>query len=270
MAGIIGIVALLTILALSLLITRLAATALRITGLSADVARFQARSAFTGTGYTTSEAENVVDHPVRRRIIMILMAIRSAGLVTIVLSLILSFMGAGDVTRLVRLAWLIGGVIALWLVSLIPAVDHLVERLLTWALRRYTRLDVRDYVSLLDLSGNYAVRELHIREDDWLAGKTLDRCQLPDEGAVILGINRASGPYIGAPKLETEIHAGDKVILYGHVDTLEDLDIRRSGPSGDQAHQKAVGEQQGRLEEQERQERAHERSRREDSRESEG
>ena len=35
------------------------------TGTSSELARFQARSAFTGVGFTTSEAESVVLHPVR-------------------------------------------------------------------------------------------------------------------------------------------------------------------------------------------------------------
>ena len=47
----------------SLLVTRVAAIALSVTGLSRESARFQARSAFTGVGFTTSEAESVVNHP---------------------------------------------------------------------------------------------------------------------------------------------------------------------------------------------------------------
>lgn len=40
-------------LLLSLLITRIATNALSVTGLSRETARFQARSAFTGVGFTT-------------------------------------------------------------------------------------------------------------------------------------------------------------------------------------------------------------------------
>jgi hypothetical protein len=61
-----------------------------MTGLSHEVARFRARSAFTRTGFTTQEAEKMVEHPVGHRIIGKLMIIRSAGLVIIVLSLMLS------------------------------------------------------------------------------------------------------------------------------------------------------------------------------------
>jgi hypothetical protein len=78
MLWIVGIIALFVVLSLSLALVRLATVALTMTGLSTQAASFQARSAFTGTGFTTSEAEAVVDHPVRRRIISWLMLLQSA------------------------------------------------------------------------------------------------------------------------------------------------------------------------------------------------
>src|SRR6056297_2866304 len=112
MVGIIGIIAALTVLGISLVITRIASTALSLTGLSWEAARFQARSAFTGTGFTTHEAEKIVSHPLRRKIIMWLMVARSAGFLSIIISLILSFGSTEDdpATRLMRLSWLVGGV----------------------------------------------------------------------------------------------------------------------------------------------------------------
>lgn len=70
--------------------------------MSRESARFQARSALTGVGFTTSEAEDVVSHPVRRRIVGGLMMVGSAGLVTAAASLFLSFGGTHNEQRLVR------------------------------------------------------------------------------------------------------------------------------------------------------------------------
>ncbi|MDK1031820.1 MAG: potassium transporter TrkA, partial [Planctomycetia bacterium] len=64
-----AIASLLVIIALSLVIVRVATVALTLTGLSDDLARFQAYSAFTGVGFTTSESEHVARGRVRRRII---------------------------------------------------------------------------------------------------------------------------------------------------------------------------------------------------------
>jgi Trk-type K+ transport system membrane component len=85
----ISVISLLVVLTLSILVTRIATVALTHTGLSQESAKFQARSAFTGVGFTTNESEKVVNHPLRRRILLLLMLLGNAGVVTAVSSLIL-------------------------------------------------------------------------------------------------------------------------------------------------------------------------------------
>jgi len=80
----------LTAVALSMVVTPTATVALTMTALSREAARFQARSAFSGAGFTTDEAEWVVNHPVRRRIVMLLILLGGAGLVTSLATLVLS------------------------------------------------------------------------------------------------------------------------------------------------------------------------------------
>jgi len=260
MAGIVGIVALLVILALSLIITRLATTALTLTGLSREVARFQARSVFTGTGYSTHESESIVGHPVRRRVIMWLMIVRSAGLITIVLSLILSFLGTGeDESRLLRLGAMVVGVVALWLLANNRFVDRALNRWISRMLGKWTDLDTRDYASLLHVHGDYSVTELMIRDDDWLAGKQLSECHLREEGATVLGIIRRDRTYLGAPEGSDEIRPGDTLVLYGRADALAELDKRPANYRGEQAHREAVAEQRRAVAERKQQEQEHRR-----------
>lgn len=262
MLGLIGIIALLTVLGLSLAITRLATIALTMTGLSRDSASFQARSAFTGTGFTTGESEKIVNHPVRRKIIVLLMIVRSAGLVTVIISIILSFVGvAPEGERLIRLLWLIGGVGVLLTMAHLPLFSRAMERLIAWSLDRWTELDVRDYVGLLKLSGDYAVNEMQVEDADWVEGRELRDCDLGDEGVTVLGIQRMDGDYVGAPRGSTVIHADDTLILYGRSDVIRELDQRRRGGSGDAAHEKSVDDHGRRLQEQDEQERKHERRR---------
>jgi Trk-type K+ transport system membrane component len=71
---------------LSFLIVRAAAIALMMTGMDEKRARFQALSAFSGTGFTTKEAEFVVNNPLRRRIISWLMILGNAGIVTVIVT----------------------------------------------------------------------------------------------------------------------------------------------------------------------------------------
>lgn len=265
MLGIVGVVAMLAVLALSLFITRVATVALVLTGLSEEAARFQARSAFTGTGFTTREAEKVVDHPVRRRIIMFLMTFRSAGVLTIIISLILSFGVDTEASgRLARLGWLIFGVAILLGLSRSRWIDRLMRSLIDRALRRWTDLDTRDYTDLLNLSGNYRVMELYVEEGDWLADRMLRACDLPEEGVTVLGLYRDDGDYVGVPKGDTKIYPGDTLLLYGRLKSLRNLGERRAGNRGEEAHEEAKNEQRREMEIQEAQER--ERKRQQDIR----
>jgi len=66
-----AILSLLVILIVSILITRVATIALIHTGLSHQTAKFQSRSAFTGVGFATNESERIVNHPLRRRVLLI-------------------------------------------------------------------------------------------------------------------------------------------------------------------------------------------------------
>ena len=113
----IGIFSLLAFLGLALILTRIATVALRITGLSHEVARFQARSALSGVGFTTAESEDIVNHPGRRNIVLMMMGLSGAGVVTTLASLLASFAGASGGQTVVRLVVLVFGLLALWGIS---------------------------------------------------------------------------------------------------------------------------------------------------------
>ncbi len=235
-----AILTLLVVVILSLLVTRSAAVALTYTGLSQDAARFQARSAFTGVGYTTSEAESVVNHPVRRRIVMVLMMIGNAGLVTAVSTLILSFVNQGeDETVWMRIPLLLGGLVLILGIAKIPFVDRAIHKLIEKALRKWTDLDARDHAQLLSLSGTYGVSEMAVAEDDWLAHKTIAGSALDQKGIAILGVHRKDGTYLGIPNRDARVEPGDRVILYGCATQLADLDQRCQGAAGDKKHAQA-------------------------------
>lgn len=238
-------------IALSLFMTRIGARALMMTGLSAQAARFQARSAFTGVGFTTNEAERVVNHPVRRRIITLLMFLGNAGAISVISSLILTFVSAQDGDQLTRFLLLIIGLMLMWLVSVNRAFDRLLSRLIDRALKRWTHLDTRDYASLLHLSGEYRVTEMKVEPDNWMANKTLKKLQLRSEGVAVLAIEREDGTFVGAPDGSTFLRPGDVIVLYGRIPALTELDERRADPQGEKAHFEAIAEQE-RLEEEER------------------
>ena len=231
-------------ISLSLLVTRIATEALTLTGLSRTSARFQARSAFTGSGFTTQESEAVVQHPVRRRIVMWLMFLGNAGIITVVSSLVLTFVSTTSRGGAFRLLYLSLGLGVLWFLANNKAFNRLLTRLVRKALRRWTDLDLRDYASLLHLRGDYQVMEITVSDDDWLANKKLKELRLRDEGIAVLGIQRNNDSYLGAPFGDTYVCSGDTLILYGRKTALIELDMRTKGAAGEKAHQQAIATQQ--------------------------
>ena len=254
LSTILPIITLLVVVTLSLLITRIATMALRLTGISKDLARFQARSAFTGVGFTTVESEHILEHPVRRKIIMLLMVLGNAGFVTAVSSLMFVFVGASNDTSTLfnKIIWLLGGLLLLWIISVSKWVDTQMSLIIGWALKKWTLLEVKDYPALLHLSDGYNVSEMKVSANEWVTGKNLIELKLADEGVHVLGIRRADGEYLGAPTAKTYIRNGDTLLLYARASDLLDLEERSADIDGDKAHEQKVIEQKALLSEQEK------------------
>lgn len=238
-----GIILLLVVAMLSLLITRIATIALTATGMSRPSARFQARSALTGVGFTTSESESVVGHPARRRIIMALMLTGSVGLATSVAGILAGVAGADAGSRLSRAVVLVGGLAVVYAAASSKRVDRRLSAVIGAALARFTDLDVRDYAAILHVSGEYEVKEMVATPDGWMTGRHLGDLRLRDEGVLVLGIVRRDGSYLGVPDGDTIVHEGDTMILYGRDARFAELTCRPQGPEGDDAHRHAVAHQ---------------------------
>ena len=236
----IAIASLLLVVLLAMLVTRVATVILTLTGMSREAARFQARSALTGVGFTTTEAEAIVNHPVRRRVVMWLMLIGSAGVITVMTALILSLVNAGGQQTATRIGLLVGGLVALIWLAHSRTFGKLLEQLIGRALTRWTDLDARDYAALLHLSGDYTVTEVFVEEDDWVADRPMGELDLPNEGVRVLGIVRPDGGYVGAPVGSTVIRPGDTLVMYGRRESVTAIDRRKAGPQGDEEHRRAT------------------------------
>jgi hypothetical protein len=239
----IGVVSLLVFVLIALLVTRVATVALRATGLSHETARFQARSAFSGVGFTTTESEDIVTDPVRRNIVLTLMLLSTAGVVTSISALLLSFVNtSGYEQPLLRAALIVGGLGALWALASSDWVEYRLSRLIEWALTRWTDLDAHDYVRLLQISGEYSITEFMVDADEWLCGRRVGDLQLAQEGVVVLGVRHSDGHYVSAPPAGSSFQAGDTLIVYGRSSALDELQDRKAGATGDLAHERAITE----------------------------
>lgn len=225
------------ILTISILVNKIATIALMHTGLSRQSAQFQARSAFTGVGYATRESENFVNHPVRRKIIMLLMLLGNAGIVSVIATLLLTVMYTNDSTLglsiTARIILLFVGIVFLIIFFSSKIVDRWLSKIINYALKKYTKLNVQDYSGLLHLAGEFEISEIFIEESDWLANKSLSELLLPREGITVLGIERQNGTYLGIPNGHSVICPGDTLVVYGRAPAIIRLSERKKGEKGD-------------------------------------
>jgi hypothetical protein len=246
MMGFIPLLSFLLVILFSIIVVRVGTVALTMTGLSRDVAAFQAQSAFSGVGFTTSESEYVVSHPVRRRIIRVLMLLGSAGLTSAMATLVLTFVGNTATEMMYNGLWLAVGLGLLYGFSRSKLVDRGLSKAIEVALTRWTNIKVFDYEQLLGLSKGYTISMVKVKPGSWLEGKTLRELRLRDEGIMVLAVyKKANGKevYLGVPSLDLRLEAGDTLVCYGPNDVLSSLPERLKGISGELDHVKAMAKQ---------------------------
>jgi hypothetical protein len=217
-----AIIALLVIALVSLLAVRVGSTALMMTGLSWDTASFQSYSAFFGVGFTTKEAEMVVNHPVRRRIIRDLILAGNVGLTSALATFIVTLLQSssdGDTVKM--LAWLLFGLLALYFLSRLGWVQKVLDHLIRRALERAGLVRALDYELLLRIQHGYVVSEIEVLPDTYLAGRTLRDSRPWDRGVVILAIKRDGETHPGIPSRDDLIKPGDVLTAYGKESHLQ-------------------------------------------------
>ena len=240
-----SLISLIIILVLSVLITKIASESLIHTGLSKEMARFQARSAFTGVGFTTRESESIANHPVRRKIIMSLMLIGNIGIISALASLMLTFVNISEnkTANIIRVSIIAGSLIGLWLLSKSKWLEQLLARIIKVALKKFTTLNIKDYVEILNLKNEYEISVITVNSDDWIANKKIKDINLRKEGINLIGIQRKDGTYIGTPFGDTKISEDDQLTLYGRKKNLKNLEKRKRDAAGEKDHQEAIKEQ---------------------------
>ena len=249
-----ALISLLTVIVVSIIVVRIGAVALEMTGLSRELATFQAQSAFSGVGFTTSESEHVVSHPVRRRIIRILMFVGSAGITSAMATLVLTFINQSPKEMGMRFFWLIIGLFIIYLFARSKLIDRGMRWLIRRALERFTSLRVYDFEHLLGLGKGYSICEFEVKGESWLQDRKLRELKLDKEGILVLAIYRKAGKeemYIGAPRGDTVIKSGDKLICYGPDSAIRSLSMRIRGKAGDMEHEEAMEEERIRREREE-------------------
>lgn len=199
------------------LIMEVSATALKLTGMNIHQARFQALSALTGTGFTTHEAETIMNHKQRRLIIMILMISGPVGFVTILGSVLASVRNELFLQELLVILFVLFILIQFFKSKAFGKVFHkTVEKQMKK--RRYFRRVVLDEVLQLDQA--HGVCEVKIDADTQIVNKKLSETDFKEKGFLVLAIKRDKET-INAPKGSDVLEKDDTLVIFGNIDNIK-------------------------------------------------
>jgi hypothetical protein len=205
---------LLVAILVSFMVVRIGGLALQLTGIEADVARFQALSAFTGTGFTTTEAERVVRHRTRRRIVTILIIIGNAGFVTVMATLVASF------TQVTGYGWFFArlGIILVSILILYRIIigSRFGNQILQWFRKPLMGLILKEAPAVEEVfqfGEGWGISLIIIKPDSKNIGLTLADLQA-EEDVDVLALDRA-GNLLPRPAREEKVLEGDRLLLYG-------------------------------------------------------
>jgi len=227
-----ALLALLVIVVVALLIVRIGATSLMMTGLSRDVAEFQAMSCFFGVGFTTNESEMIMGHPTRRKIASHLIIAGNIGLTGAMGTVIMTFVGSkpeklsgalpndGSSDFFLKVGMILAGILIIGGVFRLRIVKRLLEMIIKASLKKVHGVRAMDYDTVLRSSDGYAVMQIKIEHGHPICGRTLAGAMLSTRGVLVLGIRRSTGEYVGATHSTTEILEGDVLTVYGQEDAI--------------------------------------------------
>jgi hypothetical protein len=211
-----SVVALLVITLVSLIAVRVGATALMMTGLSWDTASFQSYSAFFGVGFTTREAEMVVNHPVRRRIIRDLILAGNVGVTSALATLVVTIMQSDTHwDPLIIVGSLVGCIVAMFYLFRVGLIQRSVDYLIRGALQKAGLVHAMDYELLLRIQSGYCVSEVEVMNDTPIVNKTLRESRPWDHGVIVLAIKRHGETIAGLPGPTETLLKGDLLTVYG-------------------------------------------------------
>lgn len=206
--------ALLLLLGGSLLIVRIAAVALRLTGLPDHVARFQSVSALTGAGFTTSESESIVNFPIRRKVIVGLMILGNLGLVSIVSTFIVAITGsAGDSTAMTnQILSMIAAIAFILFIMTNKTLDSLLCRVIGQILIKMTKLNQDKYHTLIQIGADHEVAEHVYRGEKSLPTKEIFP---PDCQLTLLSLRGTQDQFLDHTDDDFEVSRNETLICFG-------------------------------------------------------
>jgi len=223
------------VLVASFIIVRIGAVAFQLTGLEWSLAKFQSLSCFSGTGFTTKEAELITGDKRRRRIASVLMVLGNAGLVTMIATVasalnpentLLGWLSESFIPSLPpwSVRWVNMGIIV---IAIFVSYKVFTNKQFTQKLTEYLRKKILkkeffkpvSFEELLLLTGGYGITRLEVLGGNPLIDKTLAESKLRKNDITLFAILR-DDTTIANPSAGIRIQKGDELVLFGRLENI--------------------------------------------------
>ena len=223
------------VLVTSFIVVRIGAIAFQLTGLEWSLAKFQSLSCFSGTGFTTREAELITGHEHRRQVASVLMVLGNAGLVTLIATAagalnpqntLLGWLSESFLPFVPKwlVLWVNMGIIVLALVVVFklflnkkftrPLTDYLRKKII-----RKAFFNPVCFEEVSVFPDGYSLFRIWVADNSPLAGRSLAESALSKSGIRIVAVI-SDEQTLPDPDPETSIKPGQELIAFGKSDAL--------------------------------------------------
>lgn len=189
------------------------------TGLDRNKARFQSLSALTGTGFTTTEAESIVNHPKRRKITVWLIFIGNTGLLSFIILMILYLRTGLASPTAGQIGLVFGIIIAIFIMIKLRVIDVITDGILRLTGSRKAKVSKEE---LLYQHDNYVISRVLVEGEDIKPDFRVGDTHLQERDINILAIERGT-EVIPYPESEEVLYKGDYLLCYGRVTDTGDV-----------------------------------------------
>lgn len=194
----------------------LGSVALESTGIERHKARFQALSALTGSGFTTSESESVVNHPARRSVITWLIVVGNVGFILLIFAALLLLKAAFTSVPIIQIGVIVGIILFVILFVWLGGMDKLTTRMVRLFNRKsYFKPDV-PAVQVLQHVGDHVIARIIAGEKASASDSTLKSAGFWGRGLTLLAIERGNS-VIQLPDADSPVQPDDHLLCYGET-----------------------------------------------------
>ncbi|WP_067139011.1 hypothetical protein [Oceanivirga salmonicida] len=201
-------------------------TLFRITGLTEEKARFQVISMLTNSGYTTREAEIVVNSKIRRKLARYVMMFGYAFTVTIVstvVNIFLQFRNTITWSVIAFIPMIVGIIITTWFVKKSRWLNNLVDKFILKITSKYLYNQYSNPIIIIDDYGDMVMARVILKiMPKELKDIELSKSNIKSEhGLNILLRKTSTGESL--PDANTVFNVGDSIVVVGDEKKIREI-----------------------------------------------